>query len=356
MTDQQVRLTFKDGGWVLVMTGIVLLGVIVWALAPAIFRLADLPPGDNKNIETYEFNLSELQLERSTVVPSMRHRNMSPVVLEPQTVSPEEIQVLNNSKRDPLLVSKDLVVGVEINGESRAYPLHFLHVHEIVNDTLGGIDIAVFWHWPSGHVAVFERMLNGTLAEFANSGLSGNGGMLFYPLSEIVGNETLYAALLEKSVTGNSEQLTPIPHSVVSWKVWHEQHPNTTSLAPDAQMKKRYRKASPELYFRTEKIHFPANPMPDDRINPKTPVVSVRVGDSSKVFSLPAILEHVGDEGTFSTIIGDVEIDITAYATPLAVSVKRNDGIPVHTTRSLWFAWFANHPETTVEPLDSLRH
>ena len=37
------------------------------------------------------------------------------------------------------------IIGVEINGESRAYPIPFLSDHEIVNDTVGGQDIAVTW-------------------------------------------------------------------------------------------------------------------------------------------------------------------------------------------------------------------
>jgi len=37
------------------------------------------------------------------------------------------------------------VIGVEINGESRAYPVPFLSAHEIVNTTVGGRPIAVTW-------------------------------------------------------------------------------------------------------------------------------------------------------------------------------------------------------------------
>ena len=37
------------------------------------------------------------------------------------------------------------VIGVSINGESRAYPLNLLSRHEIVNDTVGGKAIAVTW-------------------------------------------------------------------------------------------------------------------------------------------------------------------------------------------------------------------
>ena len=37
------------------------------------------------------------------------------------------------------------VLGVEIDGESRAYPIPYLSAHEIVNDTVGGRQIAVTW-------------------------------------------------------------------------------------------------------------------------------------------------------------------------------------------------------------------
>ena len=40
---------------------------------------------------------------------------------------------------------QELVLGVTINGESKAYSTSLLDRHEIVNDTLGGRKIAVTW-------------------------------------------------------------------------------------------------------------------------------------------------------------------------------------------------------------------
>ncbi len=45
----------------------------------------------------------------------------------------------------PWLKGKDTVIGVEINGDSRAYPVPILSRVEIVNDRVGGIPIAVSW-------------------------------------------------------------------------------------------------------------------------------------------------------------------------------------------------------------------
>ena len=43
------------------------------------------------------------------------------------------------------LAGSDSVVGVAINGEARAYPVPILSDREIVNDTVGGVPIAVTW-------------------------------------------------------------------------------------------------------------------------------------------------------------------------------------------------------------------
>jgi len=172
MTNEPIKITFKTGGWVLVLMGLMLLSILTWALYPAITRTANISAGDGVTIESFKFNMSNLIIDQEVIVPGMHHRNMSPAISNPTILSTEELASKNNVFRNKFLVSKDLVVGVSINGESRIYPLHMLHIHEIINDTLGGIPIVVSWHWPSGHVAVHERGIN---QNFANSGLIANG-------------------------------------------------------------------------------------------------------------------------------------------------------------------------------------
>ncbi len=60
----------------------------------------------------------------------------------PAIDSPEFVDEATGSEQ---LRPDDLVVGVEINGEARAYGVAFLSGHEIVNDTLGGRPISVTW-------------------------------------------------------------------------------------------------------------------------------------------------------------------------------------------------------------------
>ena len=86
---------------------------VVWTTTPA--TAADLRPD-----------------EIVTVLP----KDAIPAILKPR---------FGDSKSAAWLSGRDLVVGVEFSGDSRAYPVATLSHHEIVNDTVGGQPIAVTW-------------------------------------------------------------------------------------------------------------------------------------------------------------------------------------------------------------------
>ena len=66
-----------------------------------------------------------------------------PAVLDPQFISAEEAEAkLANHTDDP---DDALVLGLSINGDSRAYYVPSLSAVEIVNDTVGGQPLAVTW-------------------------------------------------------------------------------------------------------------------------------------------------------------------------------------------------------------------
>ncbi len=73
------------------------------------------------------------EYEMITLLP----RDGIPAIDNPQFLSADEA----NSFYDP----DELIIGVEFNGDARAYSVPFLSNHEIVNDTVGGVKIAVTW-------------------------------------------------------------------------------------------------------------------------------------------------------------------------------------------------------------------
>ncbi len=67
-----------------------------------------------------------------TVLP----KDAIPAILSPSFEEGKKVSWLN---------AKNFVVGVEIAGDSRAYPVATLSRHEIINDKVGGVPIAVTW-------------------------------------------------------------------------------------------------------------------------------------------------------------------------------------------------------------------
>ena len=62
-----------------------------------------------------------------------------PAILKPKHTT------ISEAESAGLIVNGNRVLGVSINGESRAYPIKILSVHEIANDLVGGLKIAITW-------------------------------------------------------------------------------------------------------------------------------------------------------------------------------------------------------------------
>jgi len=60
-----------------------------------------------------------------------------PAILDPVFLTAQEAQID--------MWDGEKVLGVSIDGDSKAYPLNMLSRHEIVNDTVGGKPVAVTW-------------------------------------------------------------------------------------------------------------------------------------------------------------------------------------------------------------------
>lgn len=52
---------------------------------------------------------------------------------------------LSASEASAQMAAQDLVIGLSINGEHKAYSTAFLSSHEVVNDVVGGTPVAVTW-------------------------------------------------------------------------------------------------------------------------------------------------------------------------------------------------------------------
>ena len=75
--------------------------------------------------------------EETYSIVTLLPRDAIPAINNPQFVQ--------GAEADTLYHVDELVLGVEIDGDARAYSIPFLSGHEIVNDEVGGVPIAVTW-------------------------------------------------------------------------------------------------------------------------------------------------------------------------------------------------------------------
>lgn len=73
--------------------------------------------------------------------------NFAPLRAVPRPPLVSDFETMSAALADAILEDDELVVGVEVNGEARAYPINMLTGpdREIINDELGGRAISATW-------------------------------------------------------------------------------------------------------------------------------------------------------------------------------------------------------------------
>ena len=90
-------------------------------------------PTPNQSRNEAQYAVEELARKIVSLIP----KDAIGAILEPKFASPITAET---QMRDG-----ELVIGVSINGDARAYPINMLSEHEIVNDVVGEKPIAVTW-------------------------------------------------------------------------------------------------------------------------------------------------------------------------------------------------------------------
>jgi hypothetical protein len=102
-------------------------------------------PSDTSNLDIAPTDQEPGPSEEVTAIPEVRDFQI--VTLLPRDAIPaiDNPTFLSIEDADQVYSPDELVIGVEFNGEARAYSIPLLSRHEIVNDTVGGVKIAVTW-------------------------------------------------------------------------------------------------------------------------------------------------------------------------------------------------------------------
>jgi len=234
----------------------------------------------------------------------------------------------------------DMVIAISLHGDNRAWPARILDRHEIVNDTIGGVPIAITWCPLCGSAVGIEREVDGEVTEFGVSGLLYNSDLVFYDRN----SNTLWDQVEAKGIVGpkTGKQLTLVPVTMTTWSRWRNAHPDTRMLSTDTGFEKDYSEDRYARYRGSAGLMFPVN-AEDDRIHPKSVVYGFDI-DGTPIAYTQELLQT---DGTHTNALGEIKVTATLNDDG-SVTLEDQDGGRYVGTRLFWFAWYTFHPDTEL--------
>jgi hypothetical protein len=133
--------------------------------------------------------------------------------------------------RDPLIV-------VEHGGEVKAYPLSILLWHEIVNDQVGGLPVAVTFCPLCNTALVFDRRLEGRLLDFGTTGRLRHSDLVMYDRQ----TESWWQQATGDGIVGvlAGRELRKVPSTTLAWREVRALHPRVRVLSRETGHQRPY--------------------------------------------------------------------------------------------------------------------
>jgi len=237
-----------------------------------------------------------------------------------------------------------VIFGVVVNGDARAYPKNLMEVHEMVNDTLGGVRIGIPYCTLCGSAQAYV-IDNGPpgfeTLELRTSGLLTRSNKVMFELTTFSMFDTFIGTALTGPLHDVGFSLEPVSVVTSTWADWKAAHPDTTIVAEDGGIGRSY----PLDPLGGRDDNGPVFPIGDvdPRLPVQEPVIGVTALDGTPLaFAADAALRAIaaGEEVELAGVV-----IITDGAGLLA---QFADGTPVTSHQAFWFAWSQFHPDTLV--------
>jgi hypothetical protein len=294
------------------------------------------------------------------------------------------------------LADREPVIALEINGDARAYPLQIMTWHEIVNDSVGGIPVAVTFCPLCNSAIALDRRIGEIVYDFGVSGKLRNSDLIMWDRQ----TESWWQQFTGEAIVGSlvGIRLDMLPAIIISWGDFKSAYPEGQVLSRETGFSRPYGRNPYAGYDDVDNSPFLFRGDPDRRLLPMERVVAVTIDDASVAFPF-SVLEkekvinyQYGDQnlvvffkpGTASaldqsSIKDSRDVGATSVFTPqvkdhdLTFRAEGNSFIdnetgsvwnilgqsvsgplsgerlmPVVYGSHFWFAWGAFNPQTTI--------
>ncbi len=173
-----------------------------------------------------------------------------------------------------------LVVGVEIDGNARAFPVQFIGYHHQVRDTVAGKQVMVSYCTVCRTGRVFSPVVDGHSETFRLVGMDH-----FNAMFEDASTHSWWRQANGEAIAGPSKgkALIEIPSRQVTLAEWLRQHPGSLIMQPDSALATNYSK---DFDFETGKSRKSLTGTDTVSWHDKAWVVGITVNGESKAYDL----------------------------------------------------------------------
>ncbi len=200
----------------------------------------------------------------------------------------DEPEFISVSAADEWISDAEPVVAIDVNGDVRAYPVQIMIWHEIVNDVVGGVPVAVTYCPLCNSAISYERTIEGRETTFGTSGRLFASALVMYDRA----TETLWTHFDGRAIVGvlTGHRLTPVASPLLSWGDFKNSHPDGLVLDRSATGHSRPYGNNPYRgYDRPDSFPFLFTGSVDERSAAMQRVVGVRDDDAARAWSLDVI-------------------------------------------------------------------
>lgn len=286
------------------------------------------------------FDLSDSEIPARKIKQGGPPRDGIPAINSPRFIPASEAATFMHED--------DRVIGLDINGLARAYPVKILNYHEIVNDKINGQGILISYCPLCGTAMAFDSNVAGRDLKFGVSGLLYNSDVLMYDQQ----TESLWSQILGRAISGPARgtRLQSIPVVHTNWRGWLQTHPQSSVLSTQTGYTRDYSENPYARYNKSKRLWFPVTHR-DKRYSRKEWVIGLEMNGVTRVWpfsELDRIWEQVPQKEYVDDSINGQPVRIHYQPHNRSAWITTGSGQVLNGISAFWFAWIAFHPDSEV--------
>ncbi len=169
----------------------------------------------------------------------------------------------------------NIVFGIEVNGDARAYPKRIMAWHEMFVDKVGGKNVAGVYCTLCGSMILYNTEVGGVNHQVGTSGFLYRSNKLMYDKATQSLWNTLWGRPVIGRLVGKGIELERMSIVTTTWGEWKKRHPDTKVLSLNTGYRRDYGEGvAYNEYFATDDLMFTV-PKLDKRLKNKDEVLGL---------------------------------------------------------------------------------